>query len=103
MAITMKNAVYGMLRSVGLVRTVVSEELKAFIIRVTRIAELGRTSAVSSNRRTANIVPSSLILVTLIMEALRSSKSLFLQEPHGLTSQKTTFFILTAVTTSNLT
>jgi hypothetical protein len=27
----------------------------------------------------------------------------FLQEPHGVTSQKTAFFIVTAVKTSNLT
>jgi hypothetical protein len=40
----------GMLRRVVLVRTDVSEELCAFIIRVTRIGELG-TLAVTSNRR----------------------------------------------------
>jgi hypothetical protein len=42
----------GMLRHVALVRTDVSEELSASIIRVTRIGELGTTLAVSSNRRT---------------------------------------------------
>jgi hypothetical protein len=31
------------------------------------------------------------------------SKCLFLQKPHGVTSQKTAFFIVTAVKTSNLT
>jgi hypothetical protein len=41
---------------------------------------------------TAN-VPSSPILVTLMMEALDSSKRRFLQEPHGVTSQKTTSFM----------
>jgi hypothetical protein len=41
----------GMLRHVALVRTDVSEELSAFIIKVTRISELG-TLAVTSNRRT---------------------------------------------------
>jgi hypothetical protein len=41
----------GMLCRVALVRTDVSEELSASIIRVTRIGELG-TSAVTSNRRT---------------------------------------------------
>jgi hypothetical protein len=51
---------------------------------------------------TAN-VPSSLILVTLMMEALSSSETSVLQEPHGVTSQKTPFFIVTAVKTSNLT
>jgi hypothetical protein len=68
-----------MLRSVALVRTEVSEELSASMIRVTRIGELGTTLAVTSNRRTlhrllvtANLVPSSPILVTLIMEALSS-------------------------------
>jgi hypothetical protein len=41
-----------MLRSVVLVRTDVSEELSASFIKVTRMGELGRTLAVTSNRRT---------------------------------------------------
>jgi hypothetical protein len=41
----------GMLRRVALVRTDVSEELSASIIRVTTIGELGKTLAVTSNRR----------------------------------------------------
>jgi hypothetical protein len=45
-------ASYGMLRRVALVRTVVSEELSASFIRITRIGELGTTLAVNSNRRT---------------------------------------------------
>jgi hypothetical protein len=40
------------LNSVALVRTDVSEELSASIIRVTRIGELGTTLTVTSNRRT---------------------------------------------------
>jgi hypothetical protein len=56
----------GMLRRVAPVRTDVSEE-----IRVTRIGELGTTLALTSNRRT-----------------LRKK---YLQEPHGVTSQKTQF------------
>jgi hypothetical protein len=63
----------GMLRSVALVRTHVSEELSASFIRVTKIGELGTTLAVTSNRRTlrrntgissqrAPVVPSSQIL-----------------------------------------
>jgi hypothetical protein len=40
-----------MLRRVALVRSDVSEELNASIIRVTRIDELGTTLAVTSNRR----------------------------------------------------
>jgi hypothetical protein len=42
----------GMLRRVALVRTDVSEELSASIIRVTRIDELGTTLSVTSNRST---------------------------------------------------
>jgi hypothetical protein len=38
-----------MLRRVSLVRTDVSEELSSFIIRVTRICELGTVFAVTSN------------------------------------------------------
>jgi hypothetical protein len=44
----------GMLRRVALVRTDVSEEFRASIIRVTRIGELGTTLAVTSNRRTVD-------------------------------------------------
>jgi hypothetical protein len=51
----------------------------------------------------ASVVPSSRILVTLMKEALGSSETRFLQEQHGLTSQKTPFFIVTAVKASNLT
>jgi hypothetical protein len=83
-----------MLHCVALVRTDVSEELGASIIKVTRIGELG-TLAVTSNRLVvmANI-PSSPILVTLMMEVLSSPrKRPFLQESQGGTSQKTPFFI----------
>jgi hypothetical protein len=78
---------------VALVRTDVSEELSASIIRVTRISELGTTL----------VVTSSLILVTLMMEALSPPKRQFLLEPHGVTSQKTPFFIVTAVKNSSFT
>jgi hypothetical protein len=59
----------GKLSRVALVRIDVSEELSAPVIRVTRIGELGTRLAV---------VPSSQILVTLMMEALRSSETLVL-------------------------
>jgi hypothetical protein len=67
----------GILRRVALVRTDVSEELSASIIRVTRIDEVGTTLAVTSNRLlvAASVVPSSPTLVTLMMEALSSSES----------------------------
>jgi hypothetical protein len=73
----------GMLRSVAVVRTDVSEELSASFIRVTKIGELGTTLALTSNRRMqrrhtkllvrASVVPSSLILVTLMKGALCST------------------------------
>jgi hypothetical protein len=49
MAVTMKNAVFWELSCVTLVRTDVSEERSTSIIRVTRIGELGKTLAVTSN------------------------------------------------------
>jgi hypothetical protein len=70
-----------MFRRVALVRTDISKELSAPIIRVTRIGELGTTLTVISNRRTlrrnffANVVPCSPILVTLLMEVLSSSET----------------------------
>jgi hypothetical protein len=77
-----------MLGRVALVRTDISEEHSASIIRVTRISELG-TLAVTSDRskhivflrsvlwllETANVVPSSQILVTLKTEVIRSSET----------------------------
>jgi hypothetical protein len=42
----------GVLRYVAPVKTEVSEELSASIIRVTRIVELGTTLAVTANQRT---------------------------------------------------
>jgi hypothetical protein len=41
-----------MLRGVAFVKTDISEEFNASIIRVIRIGELGRKLAVTSNRRT---------------------------------------------------
>jgi hypothetical protein len=67
----------GTLRHVDLLRTDVSKELIASIIRVTRIGELGTTLTVTSNRSTLHCVP---------------QKRRFLLKPHGLTSQKTPFF-----------
>jgi hypothetical protein len=70
----------GMLHRAALVRTDVSEELSASFIRVTRIGELGTTLALTSNRR------------TLRKNTKVLPKPQFLQEPHGVTSQKTPFF-----------
>jgi hypothetical protein len=49
----------GMLRRVAVVRTDVSKELSASIIRVTRIGEIGTTIAVTINRRTLRLCISS--------------------------------------------
>jgi hypothetical protein len=74
----------GMLHRVTFVRADVSGERSAPIIRVT-ITELGATLAVTSNRRTlrrnvrcvvtANVVPSSPNVVSLMMEAVISSET----------------------------
>jgi hypothetical protein len=98
---------------VAVVRTNVSEERRASFIRVTRIVELGTTLAATSNRRTlrsvhqllvaARVVLSSTIFVTLMKEALGSSETSVLTQPHGVTSHNTPFFIVTAVETSYLT
>jgi hypothetical protein len=87
-----------MLRRVALVRTDVSEERSASIIRVTRIGELGTTLAVTSNG------------IKLVDSCHPDDggdtflpKRRFLQEPRYVTSQRTAFFTVTAVKTSNLT
>jgi hypothetical protein len=101
-----KNAVFWYVTPCGSLRTDASEERNASIIRVTRIGELGTKFFLRGVLRllvTANVVPNSPILVTLMMDAIVSPKSRFLHEPHGVTSQKTTFFIVNAVKTSNLT
>jgi hypothetical protein len=70
-----------MLHSVVLVRTEVSAEHIASIIRLKRIRELGTTLAVTSSLRTPlrntmyYAAPISPIIVTLIMEALRFSET----------------------------
>jgi hypothetical protein len=69
---------------VDLVRTDNSEERISPIIRVTRLGDLGTTLAVTSNQNAlladdGHDVP---------------SKRRYLQQPHGVTSQKTTILIL---------
>jgi hypothetical protein len=82
----------GMLRLVALVRTDVSEERIASIIRLTRIGELGTTIAISIKR---NRLRSSTM-------AMRSSETSLLKKRHGVTAQKKEFFIVAVVKTSNL-
>jgi hypothetical protein len=66
-----------MLRHVALLKTDVSEELSTSIVSVTRIGELGITLVISVHWLLvkAKIVPSSPILVTLMMEPLSSSET----------------------------
>jgi hypothetical protein len=59
-----------MLRLVAVVKTDVSDERIASIIRLERISKLGTTSKLLV---TVNVVLSSLILSTLIMEITHSS------------------------------
>jgi hypothetical protein len=70
------------------------------------LALFGAQIAMRSGRRLlvrASVVPSSPILVTLMMEHYVPQKHQFLQEPHGVTPYKTPFFIVTAVKTLGLT
>jgi hypothetical protein len=78
-------------------RTDVSEELIATIIKGTRIV----LRSVRQLLFTANVLTSSPSLVTLLMKAIRTSETRLLQEPQGVTSQKTESFIVTAARTSN--
>jgi hypothetical protein len=92
----LKNSVVWDFTPCGICKKDVLEEHSASIIRVTRIGELGTMLIVTSNRRTlqrnmyyvilvflrsirrllvAAVVPSSPILVSLMMEALRSSET----------------------------
>jgi hypothetical protein len=97
-----------MLSRVAVVITDVSEECVAYIIRVTRIGRLGATLAVLMNRSmlwllvTVRVVPSSPILISLIMKRYDPPKRRFLQESHVVTPQKTALFIVTVVKISNL-
>jgi hypothetical protein len=97
----------------------VSEEHIASIIRLTRIGELG-TLSVTSNGCTmqkkyqhthksficsmrwllvsANVVPSSSILVSWWWRGYVPPKLQFLQEPHCVTSQKMAFFKFNLIT-----
>jgi hypothetical protein len=52
---------------------------------------------------TANIAPSSRILVTIMMEALRSYETSALTRASQVTSKKTAFFIVIPVKTLSLT
>jgi hypothetical protein len=66
-----------MLGHIPVLRTELSEEHIASIIRVERVKDVQTTLTLPSVLQfivTANVVPSSLILVTLMMEAIRSSE-----------------------------
>jgi hypothetical protein len=71
-----------MLRRVTLVFTDDSKVHIAFIIRLTKISEPGVN---------INVVPSLLILFTMIMETICSTET-FLQDPQSITFQKTALF-----------
>jgi hypothetical protein len=82
MAVTMKKAVFWDVTSRGYCKN------RSF-------EGTNRLSSVSSQRVSvainANVIPISPI-VTMMMEALRSSETSILQEPHGVTPQTTAFF-----------
>jgi hypothetical protein len=73
-----------MLRRVALVKTDVSKERCASIIGVIRIGEPGTLAASNRHALRRNIILiNSLILVTLMMEALRSSATSVLRTATG--------------------
>jgi hypothetical protein len=71
----MKNVVFWDVSRVALVRTDISEERSASIIRVTRISGLGIKLAAFQLLVIDNIASWSLILVTAMMEELSSSET----------------------------
>jgi hypothetical protein len=77
---SMKNGVFWDFTPCGSCKNRLSKERSTSFIRATRSGELG-TLSVTGNRRTIRR---------------------FLQEPHGVTSQKKPFFIVTALKTANL-
>jgi hypothetical protein len=91
-----------MLRRVDLVGTDVSEELSASFIRLTRIGVLGKKLAVNVVLFAASVGCKLELALFLVHRFLSpwwrrrhvSPKRRYLQEPHGVTSQKTPFFIV---------
>jgi hypothetical protein len=87
----------GILHRVALVRTDVSEELSASIIRVTRIGELGTTVIVFLRSVRWLLVTATFLVHRFLSpwwwRRYVSPKRRFLLEPHGVTSQKTPFLI----------
>jgi hypothetical protein len=81
-------------------------DITASVIRVTRIGELGTTLAVTSSQtvlRRNTKSPARRFLSPWLWRRYVPPKHPFLQEPHGVTSQKTPFFKVTTVKTSVLT
>jgi hypothetical protein len=73
--VTMKNVVFWDVTTCGFVRTDVSEERIASFIRVERMRELVMLAITSWLLVIANVVSSSPILSTLIMETILSSET----------------------------
>jgi hypothetical protein len=96
-------ASFGMLRRVALVRADVSVERIVSIIRVKKNQPARNTLRSALQLLvTANAVPSSPNPLTMMMEAIALPKCQFLKS-HTAPQHNTSFFIITAVKTSNLT
>jgi hypothetical protein len=107
-AVTTKNADFWDATTCCSLRTDVSEEIIASIFRVTRIDELGTTLGETSNYRsmlwllvTSNVLPSSSILVTLMMEAIGFSEKWVLTRAIRRNIPASGIFVVAAVKTSN--
>jgi hypothetical protein len=90
----------GMLHLVVLVRTDVWEECIASIIRITRIGELGAALTVTSNRHTLRSYTTfgfSHSISSLHASVAMLLETSVLKELHGITSQKTAFFMFSEV------
>jgi hypothetical protein len=90
----------GVLRHVTLIRTNVSKEYITSIVRVTRIGKLG-TLTITSNQSMLQHANADSCHPDGIGDMFLLPKHQFLQEPHSVTSQKTAFFIVTSVKSSN--
>jgi hypothetical protein len=99
--VTMKNGIFWDVTTCGSLKTDVLQEHSASFIKVTSIGELDTTLAVTSNQRTLRRNNFYIVLNSWTLSWRRNVSPV--RYELGFISQKTTFFIVTAVKSSNLT